>query len=341
MVEQIFIGGTGRSGTTILGRILSYHKDIFVFPFETRFIVDPDGLITLALSLSEYWDQYKSDLAIKRFRQLMSKLYPSSVNYKLRLGLYLILPKLHISPPEYTYAMARQWRGEEFFSYARAPFSPFISRTEYFRRLDEFINTLIVREFEGFWLGTPSFRFRPRIYVTKRFKRDEIFRISRNYVNSLFQPILRKYNKKIWADHTPTNILHASLLCEMFPDCKIIHIHRDLRDVVASYLTKHWGGNTVEDATHTIKFILEKWEEEKQKLDTDKYLEISLEELVQNKEKTLSKLSEFLNIEFDENMLKVDLSRSNLGRWKRDLTDEEAKFVERTLNEFMELYGYL
>ena len=237
--------------------------------------------------------------------------------------------------------MARQWKGEEFFSYSHAPFFPFIPREEYFKLLDEFINSLIVREFEGFWLGTPAFRFKPKIYVAKKFKRKDIFEISRNYVNSLFSYALKKYNKKIWADHTPTNILHASLLCEMFSDCKIIHIYRDPRDVVASYLTKHWGGNTVEDAVYTIKYILEKWEEEKRKLDNSKYLELSLEELVQNTKETLYKISDFLGVDLDENTLKVDLSRSHSGRWKTELMDYEVEIIERELEHFMKKNGYL
>lgn len=341
MVEQIFIGGTGRSGTTVLGRILSKHKDIFVFPFETRFIVDPDGLLSLALSLSDYWDRYGADLAIKRFRKLMSKLYPDSFEYKLRLGLYLLLPKLRISPPNYTIAMAHQWKGEEFFSYRYAPFFPFISREEYFKLLDEFIKKLIAREFEGFWIGAPAFRFKPKIYVVKKFKREDIFKLSKEYVDSLFMYALKKYNKRIWADHTPTNILHAPLLCEMFPNCKIIHIYRDPRDVVASYLTKHWGGNTVEDAVYTIKYILEKWEEEKRKLDNSKYLELSLEELVQDTKETLHRITDFLGVDLDENMLGVDLSKSHSGRWKTDLKEYEVEIIERELKQFMRKYGYL
>lgn len=341
MTEQIFIGGTGRSGTTILGRILSLHKDIFVLPFETRFIVDPDGLINLSLSVSDYWDQYKADLSVRRFKKLMGRLYPTSLEYKVRLGLYLILPKLKISPPEYTYAMARQWKGEGFFSYNRAPFSHFISRDRYFELLKEFIDKLTLSEFEGFWPGTQGFRIKPGVYVVKKFKREEIFSICREYVNSLFGYALRKYNKKIWADHTPTNILHASLLCEMFPKCKIIHIHRDPRDVIASYLTKHWGGNTVKDATDTVKFIFEKWKEEKQKIDSSRYIEIALEGLVNETEETLNVITKFLNVNFDENMLKIDLSKSHSGRWRRELSSEDVRLIERELREFMDFYGYI
>jgi hypothetical protein len=40
----IFVGGTGRSGTTILGRLLGRHREYTVIPVEARFHCSPDGL---------------------------------------------------------------------------------------------------------------------------------------------------------------------------------------------------------------------------------------------------------------------------------------------------------
>lgn len=43
----IFVGGTGRSGTTITARALGSHSRIHMIPIEVRFIVDPGGLCDL------------------------------------------------------------------------------------------------------------------------------------------------------------------------------------------------------------------------------------------------------------------------------------------------------
>lgn len=47
-MQAIFIGGTGRSGTTIVGQLLGHHPAIVAtLPKEVRFITDPGGLLAL------------------------------------------------------------------------------------------------------------------------------------------------------------------------------------------------------------------------------------------------------------------------------------------------------
>ena len=44
----VFSGGVGRSGTTIVGRILKNHTEVFAgSPFEIKFITEAHGLIDL------------------------------------------------------------------------------------------------------------------------------------------------------------------------------------------------------------------------------------------------------------------------------------------------------
>ncbi len=45
----IFVGGTGRSGTTILGRLLGRHRDYALIPVEAKFHCSPEGLPGLLL----------------------------------------------------------------------------------------------------------------------------------------------------------------------------------------------------------------------------------------------------------------------------------------------------
>ncbi len=60
----VFIGGTGRSGTTVLARLLGQHPRIFVYRWETQLIAAPGGLIDLLRNLHDVG-------ARKRFSQQM------------------------------------------------------------------------------------------------------------------------------------------------------------------------------------------------------------------------------------------------------------------------------
>ena len=66
----VFIGGTGRTGTTILRQVLGTHHQIVAVATELRIIADPDGLLDLFLSLTERWSPYTADAAIHRFLTL-------------------------------------------------------------------------------------------------------------------------------------------------------------------------------------------------------------------------------------------------------------------------------
>jgi hypothetical protein len=48
-LPPIFVGGTGRSGTTILGRLLGRHRDYTVIPVEAKFHCSPEGLPSVLL----------------------------------------------------------------------------------------------------------------------------------------------------------------------------------------------------------------------------------------------------------------------------------------------------
>jgi omega-hydroxy-beta-dihydromenaquinone-9 sulfotransferase len=76
---KIFIAGTGRSGTTLLHEIIGAHPDVYKVPFETKFIVEGDGLNALIPRLTDDFSVTASDLALIRFMETMGA-PPKSVN---------------------------------------------------------------------------------------------------------------------------------------------------------------------------------------------------------------------------------------------------------------------
>ena len=51
-INKVFVGGTGRSGTTLIQNILGRHDDIYALEKEMRFLTDPDGLNSLVDNLT-------------------------------------------------------------------------------------------------------------------------------------------------------------------------------------------------------------------------------------------------------------------------------------------------
>ncbi|CAN2039964.1 putative Sulfotransferase [Candidatus Magnetomoraceae bacterium gMMP-15] len=68
--KQIFIGGTGRCGTSVLAHMIKLHQDIFYFP-EPRFLIDPGGLKDL-LSGCINLDTFRKNM-VTHFRRIMTK----------------------------------------------------------------------------------------------------------------------------------------------------------------------------------------------------------------------------------------------------------------------------
>lgn len=337
-MQPVFIGGTGRSGTTILARMLSLHKDIFTIPFETRFIVDPYGLADLVDALSEKWSLYNGDRALRDFKNLMETLYPTQAEYLLKMALFKLLPKIGISPPKYVQTISKPWIQRKY-----PPFSPpiknILTRNQYFLILENFYNQITLQEYRGYWVGS-GVMGHPSIIITKKYNKEEVMKLAYEFICEFIRPVLKRVNSQIWVDHTPTNIGRVLFLNDLVPTMKFIHIYRDPRDVVSSYKTKTWGGNSVSNAANIIDQTLRKWEQDKQLLSDNTYIEISLEDLVSNTYETAKHLHEFLSIDFQENTFILDLKKSHSGRWKNDLSREELKTVEKKLYWFMCSHGY-
>jgi omega-hydroxy-beta-dihydromenaquinone-9 sulfotransferase len=70
-VGPVFIGGTGRSGTSQLNRVLGEHPGLWSSSIESRLVCDPGGLGDLLGALSADPDPYTSADALQRFEILV------------------------------------------------------------------------------------------------------------------------------------------------------------------------------------------------------------------------------------------------------------------------------
>lgn len=69
----IFVGGTGRCGTTLLRRCLGHSPDVSHLRGEFRLVTDPGGLIDLYDALVVRWTPGRGHQALKRFQALVER----------------------------------------------------------------------------------------------------------------------------------------------------------------------------------------------------------------------------------------------------------------------------
>jgi len=162
-----------------------------------------------------------------------------------------------------------------------------------------------------------------------------------------------------WGDKTPQHAVILAELRDVFPDLQVVHIVRDGRDVVASFIAelpeydldraanqwlRHVGAARAFGARYPAQ-----------------YCEIRYEALIARPQPTLERVAEFLGIGFDERMLRhhelhlrlgdverlphlqgarLPLYTSAIGRWRSDLTAPQRAAVERLLGATLAELGY-
>lgn len=72
MHSPIFVGGTGRSGTTWLAQTLGEHPDVWSLPVESRFLIDPGGLQDLVTALTTSYTPYHASDAMRRLEYMLT-----------------------------------------------------------------------------------------------------------------------------------------------------------------------------------------------------------------------------------------------------------------------------
>ncbi|WP_020529670.1 sulfotransferase family protein [Flexithrix dorotheae] len=147
---------------------------------------------------------------------------------------------------------------------------------------------------------------------------------------SIFGFILRFYSpkgleSKIYGDKTPQYLRYLELLKQTFPKAKFIHIVRDPRDYCIS-IKNIWGKNMFR-AAYRWKTEIQQAHFTSEKFPDD-FLEIQYEKLLENPEKIMRKICDFVSCSFDENMLSLAKPAENYGDAKDSLKIVSGNFMK-------------
>jgi hypothetical protein len=118
------------------------------------------------------------------------------------------------------------------------------------------------------------------------------------FLNTLYRAYASQNNADRWGDKTPIYTSYIDLINKIFPQAQFIHLIRDGRDVALSML-ETWGPK---DFHIDIYFTARNWvyrtclaRNAGLQLGPDRYYELRYEHLVQDPERELRPLCEFLN----------------------------------------------
>lgn len=314
--EFIFIGGTGRSGTTILSKVLNTHKEFNRLPFELRLHTDPRGLYDLYRGLVSDWDVFKGATSVDDFKKFYDKLL-----------------------------------GHSLSSYQTTSLKS-NSKTYYQNILVDFFNGLEIVKEKRLWTGNSPYLTKklssiapkyvrsvyPDFYLTRHTKNEKFYRLTEIFFKSIFHVELQ--NSIYLIEHTPYNFLYFDFLNDIFPNSKFIHIKRNPLDIISSYSIQDWGSNDINLNAMQIVDLYKRWKLKKPSLNN--FLEISLEELGNNTDTTLNKIAEYLGtevVEFQKH--NIDTNRLHFNRWKEKEELFKKLPIYKELKECAQYMGYV
>lgn len=325
-MKQIFIGGTGRSGTTILKKIISSHSNVMALPGELRVLTDPGGALELVTALSDRWSPYNADMAIQRFRTMVLE------SSRGQSELAVTAEKVEKRAFRYLGVSSRRYLGLGFGTY--------FGKRHLRQSLEELVSELSHQTVGGSWFGSPPLRIGAKMYEADVTERSEVVTAVADFFSRLYANMEGAESATHWLDDTPMNLLHAHELLALYPEMKLLHIYRDPRDVVASYKTFAWGGDDYGTTARRVANIYRRWLDIREQLPPECYREVGLEALSEDAVEGLAAICDFLGLPEEDLLTNHSLNRVNSGRWQREIPVEGHDVIHHYLDEFIEEYGY-
>jgi sulfotransferase family protein len=182
---------------------------------------------------------------------------------------------------------------------------------------------------------------------------------------ALIEWIVSRYGERVgkpvsrlWIDHTPSNVRHAAVLFDVFPDASMIHLIRDGRAVAASLLPLDWGPNRIDRVAHQWVEMVGQGLAAEVRWGASRVARVRYEDLLEDPETTLRRLCRFLEIEYQARMLKADGFRvpeytrnqhllvgkapdpGRVDAWRRALNARQIEIFESVVGDFLRYLGY-
>lgn len=125
----------------------------------------------------------------------------------------------------------------------------------------------------------------------------------RELVSAVFDWYAVNHGKHRWGDKTPGYVSYLPQLLSVFPDAQFVHVLRDGRDVVASMSEQVWGPERPVIGALRWRRKVSAGRRAGARMRADRYIELKLEDLVNDPETKVRDLCDFLGEQFQPTML--------------------------------------
>ncbi|MEM9922301.1 MAG: sulfotransferase [Cyanobacteria bacterium P01_D01_bin.50] len=135
-------------------------------------------------------------------------------------------------------------------------------------------------------------------------------------------------------------------LLKIWPDARFIHIVRDPRDVARSCIGMGWNGNVWCGSERWIE-VEKLWESFRSTLSSDRFIEISYEDFLENTQENLERICHFIGTEVSSSMYNY-VNTTDYGlpdfkfayQWKRKASNRDIQLVEARTSSLLVERGY-
>jgi len=161
-----------------------------------------------------------------------------------------------------------------------------------------------------------------------------------------------------WIEKTPPHIRFLPWLRARFPDAPIIHLVRDGRDVAESLSRMAWS--RLDRDAHLLRWAWRVGRARRQLTGDPRACSLRYEDLVEAPEETVTRLCDFLGLDYHPDMLVPDgserglietgqdhkelvrqpITRARLARWRETYTPDELRRGERLIGHELAAWGY-
>jgi len=156
----------------------------------------------------------------------------------------------------------------------------------------------------------------------------------------------------IWADKSPAYIRHIPLLLHHFPQARIIHIVRDVRDQCASS-RRAWGKDVRRGAVRWAHDVLDAHRH--CTAHRQRCIEVRFEDLLRDPDGQMQQICDFLSVEYSCTMAELQqpverrgnaagrngIVRDNFHTYRQHLAPREIEAIESLAWEAMSVLGYV